>query len=294
MQRIELKVRAADGRTLSVLVAGPPEADPVFFLHGTPGVLGLPDRDVEEGARRGLRHVLYSRPGYGGSDRLQGRSIADCAADVEAIADALGIGDFHVVGESGGASHALACAALLPSRVRAVAALAGIAPPAAEGLDWEEGMGEGNRREFAAMWKGANVLQGFLEDEVRGLRSITTKEQLLAALDGHLCDADRAVVEGGFGEYLLTAWRRIGEDEIWGWLDDDLAHGRDWGFELGRVAAPVTVWHGREDSIAPWRHAEWLADRLPNAELHLLEGEGHISLVSHYGASLDALLALGR
>jgi pimeloyl-ACP methyl ester carboxylesterase len=294
VRRIELKVRAADGRILSVLVVGPPEADPAFFLHGTPGVLGLPDRDVEEGARRSLRHVLYSRPGYGESDRLPGRSIADCAADVEAIADELGIGDFHVVGESGGASHALACAALLPSRVRAVAVLSGIAPPAAEGLDWEEGMGEGNRREFAAMWKGADVLRGFLEDEVRELRSIETKAQLLAALDGHLCDADRAVVEGGFGEYLLAAWRRIGEDGIEGWLDDDLAHGRDWGFGLEQVLSPVTVWHGREDTFVPWRHAEWLADRLPNAELHLLDGEGHISLVSHYGASLDALLALGR
>jgi pimeloyl-ACP methyl ester carboxylesterase len=63
---------------------------------------------------------------------------------------------------------------------------------------------------------------------------------------------------------------------------------------LEQVLSPVTVWHGREDTFVPWRHAEWLADRLPNAELHLLDGEGHISLVSHYGASLDALLALGR
>ena len=294
IDRVEQKVHTADGRTLSVLVVGPPDADPVFFLHGTPGIRELPERDIEEGARRGLRHVLYSRPGYAGSDPLSGRSIADCAADVEAIADELGIGDFHVVGESGGASHALASGALLAGRVRAVAVLSGIAPPTAEGLDWEEGMGEGNRREFAAMRKGADVLRGFLEDEVRELRSIGTTAQLLAALDGHLCDADRATIESDFGEYLLAAWRQIGEDGIEGWLDDDLAHGKDWGFEFDQVAAPVTVWHGREDSIAPWRHAEWLADRLPNAELHLLDGEGHISLVSHYGACLDALLALDR
>lgn len=294
MQRVELKARAADGRMLSVLTMGLPKADPVFFLHGTPGIRGLPDRDIEEGARRGLGHVLYSRPGYAGSDRLPGRSIADCAADIEAIADELGIDDFHVIGESGGVSHAFGCAALLSGRVRAVAVLSGIAPPTAEGLHWEEGMGEGNRREFAAMRKGVDVLRKYLEDEVRGLRLIRTRAQLLTALDGHLCDADRAVIEGSFGEYLLAAWRQIGEDEIWGWLDDDLAHGKDWGFRLDQVTAPVTVWHGREDLIVPWRHAEWLVDRLPNAELHLLDGEGHISLVSHYGASLDALIALNR
>jgi len=294
VQSVEHKVHAPDGRLLSVLTVGPPEADPVFFLHGTPGIRGLPDLDIVEGARRGLRHLLYARPGYGGSDRLPGRSIADCAPDIEAIANALGIDDFYVIGESGGGSHALACAALLPARVRAVAILSGIAPPTAEGLEWEEGMGEGNRKEFAAMRKGADALQEHLEGEVEGLRLIETKAQLLAALDSHLCDADRAAIEGDFGEYLLAAWKQIGEDEIWGWLDDDLAHGKDWGFEVEQAKAPVTVWHGREDAIAPWRHAKWLADRILNADFHLLDGEGHISLVSHYGASLDALIALGR
>jgi pimeloyl-ACP methyl ester carboxylesterase len=290
----ERKVRALDGRLLSVQMAGPPGGDPVFFLHGTPGIRGLPDPDIEEGARRGLRHVFYSRPGYAGSDRLPGRSIADCAADVEAIADELGIDDFYVIGESGGGSHALACAALLPRRVRAAAVLAGIAPVNAEGLDWEKGMGEGNRQEFAEMRKGIDALREYLENQAQELRSIRTRAQLLAALDEHLCDADRATIEGGFGEYLLSAWRQVGEDEIWGWLDDDMAHGKDWGFGLEQIAAPVTVWHGREDPIAPCRHAEWLADRLPSAELRLLDGEGHISLASHYGASLDAMISSSR
>jgi len=168
----ELKVHAADGRVLSVLVAGPPATAHVFFLHGTPGIRDLPGSDVEEGARRGLRHVLYARPGYAGSDRLPGRKVADCAADIEAIADELEIDDFYVAGESGGGSHALACAALLPGRVRGVATLAGLAPSIAEDLDWEEGMGAGNRREFGEMWKGVEALRRYLESEVRGLRSI--------------------------------------------------------------------------------------------------------------------------
>lgn len=285
----ERKVRAPDGRLLVVLTAGPPEADPVFFLHGTPGVLGTYEPHIEEGVRRGLRHVFYFRPGYGESERQPGRSMADCAADVGAIADALGIEGFYVIGESGGAPHALACAALLPDRVRAVAALSGSAPSSAEGLAWEEGMGDGNLQEFGAMRKGPEALREYLEIELRELRAIRTKEQLLAALDEHLCDADRAAIDGRFGEYLLAAWRQVGEGEVWGWLDDDLALGKDWGFELERVVAPVTVWHGRDDLIVPCRHATWLADHLPTAELRLLDGEGHISLASHYGATLDSM-----
>jgi pimeloyl-ACP methyl ester carboxylesterase len=293
VRRVERKVQAADGRVLSVLAVGPPEADPVLFLHGTPGIRGLYERELEEGARRHLRHVFYSRPGYVGSDRLPGRSIADCAADVETIVDALGIDDFYVAGESGGGSHALACAASLPGRVRAAAVLAGIAPVNAEGLDWEKGMGEGNRMEFAAMREGVDALQEYLESEVRGLRAIRTKAQLLAALDSHLCDADRATIEGGFGEYLLAAWRQVGEDGIEGWVDDDLAYGKEWGFKLEQVTVPTTVWHGRDDLIVPCRHGEWLADHLPNAKRRLLDGEGHISLTSHYGAALDTLIEDG-
>lgn len=293
MRRVEQKIQAADGRVLSVLAVGPPEGDPVFFLHGTPGIRGLYERELEEGARRRLRHVFYSRPGYAGSDRLPGRSVADCAVDVEAIADALGIDDFYVVGESGGGSHALACAALLPPRVRAVAVLAGAVPVDAEGLDWEKGMGEGNRMEFAAMRKGVDALREYLEGEVRALRSIRTKAQLLAVLDKHLCDADRAAIDGGFGEYLLAAWKQIGEDGVEGWLDDDLAHSKDWGFELEQVAAPTVVWHGRDDLIVPCSHGEWLADRIPDAKRRLLDDEGHISLTSHYGAALDTLVENG-
>lgn len=75
VQREERKAQTADGRTLQILLAGPPATDHVFYLHGTPGVLGTYEPQIEEGVRRGLRHVFYLRPGYGGSDRQpDGRS----------------------------------------------------------------------------------------------------------------------------------------------------------------------------------------------------------------------------
>ncbi|MGW2749029.1 alpha/beta fold hydrolase [Streptomyces sp. NPDC001450] len=101
---------------------------PVFWLHGTPN-LGLPPRPLfPASARLGVRRVSYDRPGYGGPIPLHGRSVATAVADVAHSADALGIGRFAVMGHSGGASHALAYAAVLPERVLGVVEVSGPAP----------------------------------------------------------------------------------------------------------------------------------------------------------------------
>jgi pimeloyl-ACP methyl ester carboxylesterase len=89
-----LSVSAADGRRLEVVLAGPPEGMPLFSHHGTPGAAEMFDPLVAVGAERGFRHITYSRPGYGGSDRLPGRTVAACIGDVVAVAEALGYDRF--------------------------------------------------------------------------------------------------------------------------------------------------------------------------------------------------------
>lgn len=56
----------------------------------------------------------------------------------------MGIDRLAVWGFSGGGPHALACAALLPDLVSAVASLASLAPYGAPGLDYFTGMGKDN------------------------------------------------------------------------------------------------------------------------------------------------------
>jgi pimeloyl-ACP methyl ester carboxylesterase len=75
---------------LEVEISGPDDGDTVIFHMGTPSGASMYPPLVELGAERGLRHVLYLRPGYATSDRCEGRVVADCAADVAAMADALG------------------------------------------------------------------------------------------------------------------------------------------------------------------------------------------------------------
>src|SRR5260370_274923 len=118
-----LTVQAPGGRVLDVEVSGPEGALPLVFHTGTPG--GLAGLGPLAGAvsARGLRTVLYARPGYGNSTPQPGRLVADAAPDPTPILDRLGGGEVVTAGVSRGRPHAPACAALLPGRGPARASL---------------------------------------------------------------------------------------------------------------------------------------------------------------------------
>jgi pimeloyl-ACP methyl ester carboxylesterase len=281
-----------DGRRLEGWEAGEPGGSGLLFHFGTPSA-GIPfTRLVDETLARGCRFVTYSRPGYAGSTRLAGRSVGDCAADVSALLDALGLDRVHTVGWSGGGPHVLACAALLPDRVAAAATLASVAPWDAEGLAWLDGMADENLDEFRAAAEGPDALLRFLEPLVAD-RVDVTAESVAAGLGGLLTDVDRTALTGDFAEFLAETTRAAISRGPWGWLDDDLAFARDWGFALDEIEVPVTVWHGRHDLMVPTTHGEWLAEHLPRARSRILADEGHLSLVLDFGAVLDELLVGG-
>jgi pimeloyl-ACP methyl ester carboxylesterase len=283
----------ADGRSLDVLIAGPPDGLPLLFHHGTPaGVVEFPPMTAAA-AERGLRTVMYARPGYGQSAEQPGRSVADTAADAASVLDALGADQFVTAGWSGGGPHALACAALLPGRCLAAASLAGVAPAQAHGLDWLAGMGPENVEEFGAAAQGEAALTAYLTPEADELRGVTG-EQVADALGGLVSAADREVVSAEFADYLAAMFRAALSTGIAGWRDDDLAFLAGWGFPVEQAGqVPVAVWQGTEDRMVPHPHGAWLAAHIPGARAHLLAGEGHLTLaVRGYGAVLDDLLDL--
>jgi len=286
-----MEVQAPDGRKLVVEVAGPADGDVVLYHTGTPSAGSLFEPLLDAGAERGLRHVCYSRPGYAGSDRESGRTIADCARDVAVIADALEVERFYTAGQSGGGPHALACGALLADRVLAVATTASPAPYAVDGLDWLAGMGEENVQEVAAYEEGEEFLQAFIEAEAEKLRAVAA-DDILEALGDLVSAPDRAVLTGAFAESQAASLHTALSNGIWGWFDDDQAMLGDWGFDLGAIDVPVTIWQGEEDRMVPFAHGEWLAENVHGAKAQLIAGEGHYSLrLGRYGDVLDELIA---
>jgi pimeloyl-ACP methyl ester carboxylesterase len=282
-----------DGRDLELEVTGP-EAGPVLlFHHGTPGGSLQFRQMAQEAHARGLRLVTWSRAGYGASSRRPGRSVADEVDDARAVLGHLGADDCFVAGWSGGGPHALACGALLPDRVRAVLCIAGVAPHDADGLAFLDGMGEENLEEFGAALEGEEALRPYLEAQRPELLAITG-DQISEQMATLLPPVDRAALTGEFGDFLAHGFRQAVSVSVDGWLDDDLAFTRPWGFELSEITVPTYVWQGSDDLMVPFSHGTWLADRVPGVTAHLEQGEGHLSVgIGAMPRMLDELISAG-
>jgi pimeloyl-ACP methyl ester carboxylesterase len=290
-----ITVPADEGRVLEALVGGPDDALPLVFHTGTPSGLVWNAPLAEAAAARGLRTVLYARPGYGGSTPQPGRLVADAAADVDKILERIGADEFVTAGWSGGGPHALACAALLPVRCLAAATIAGVAPSDSPGLDWMAGMAEENHEEFGAALAGEAELTTFLNGAAGLLREISAAE-VADGLGGLLSETDKAALTAGFADYLAAAFRAAVTPGIDGWRDDDLAFTHDWGLSLDALghATPVAIWQGDQDRMVPQTHGAWLAANIPLARARFRPGEGHLSLISRLGEILDDLMNLAR
>lgn len=279
------------GRSLDVMTGGADGGRVALIAHhGTPGE-GTKFADWDAAAvARGIRLIGYSRPGYATSDRSAGRSVGDVAADVAALADALGIDQFITIGRSGGGPHAIACAALLPERCLAAAALVTVAPWGVEGLDFFEGMAQGNIEEFGAALEGEAALRSWMTTHGEPYRHVTG-ESIAATMADLLPPVDLAVLTGTFAEEDAAGIRRALEHGFDGWVDDDLAFTRPWGLDVTAITRPVRIWQGELDQLVTVAHGQWLADRIPGATFHLAKGHGHLSLaLEHRDAILDDLL----
>jgi pimeloyl-ACP methyl ester carboxylesterase len=270
----------SDGRRMSVESLGDPEGKPVFLLHGTPGGRNGPRPRGIVLYRLGIRLISYDRPGYPGSDRVRGRNVASAAEDVSIIADYLDIDRFSVVGRSGGAPHALACAALLPDRVISAAALASLAPCDAHGLNWQANMTESNVRAYnLARCDPPDELEIMLKEQAGRIGK--GSEGLLATLGPEMRAHDKQVIDD-------IALRRIianvhvdalSNNCIEGWVDDVVALGNPWGFKPDKITAPVKLWGGRDDVFSPVSHTYWLAERIASAEVEIGDKKAHFGTV---------------
>src|SRR5881392_1303428 len=117
-----LQVPGPDDRTIEVLTGGDPGGFGLLYHGGSPSAVAEWSLIDDAARAAGLRLVTYSRPGYGASSpRPEAGRYVDDVVESVAVLDHLGIGEFLTVGWSGGGPRALACAALLPDRCRAVA-----------------------------------------------------------------------------------------------------------------------------------------------------------------------------
>ena len=268
-----LIVRLPDGRVIAVEEYGDPAGVPVLYFHGWPASrleAGLID-DMP------VRLLALDRPGYGRSSPHKGRTLLDWPADVAAVADRLGLPQFHVVGLSGGAPYAAACAYALPDRVLGAALVCPVPPshgihPRAPGVGLLFRLG----RHPVLAHRLFSVLRPLLR------RRIITPRTLVG---GGLPAADRDCLTPHLMAGLARTWREGIGRSVQGALSDAQIYARDWGVPFGDVRVPVAVWHGTEDSLIPL-HALAPFEAIPGMALRLVDGEGHYSLALRHAPAI--------
>lgn len=271
---IERDVELAGGRVLHCYDSGG-DGVPVLWCHGTPNV-GAPPEPL---FGTGVRWIGFDRPGYGGSSVQRGRTIASVAADAGAVADALGLGEFAVVGYSGGGTFALGTAAVFGDRVTAVVTMAAIAPYGLDGLaglDWFGGMVPSSVAALGTAAAGADVREAL--------------DKAGFEYDAGFTAADLKMFDGPWGWLGKVAGPGL-DAGPYGQIDDDASYTRPWGCELSSITAPVLLAHGTADGIIPVSHGDWLAEHLPTATLRRHDGASHFTIVERAESAMDWLTA---
>lgn len=279
------------GGVVEYLVDGPADASDLLLFHvGTPAAAVRHPGLVAAAAAVGMRTATYSRGGYGHSTRREGRTVAGEAAISAALADHLGHDQFFTAGWSGGGPVALACAALLPDRVRSCVTLASLAPrfeagPIAD--TWESA-------DVVAEWKALAgptpdpVTLGFVEGS-SFLARLTPRKM---AADPRTHPADRATLLGpeGVGRSIARSIRRAVSMGWQGFFDDNVAQARDWGFRVADIRVPVVVRQGEMDRHVTPVQGHWLAEHIPGARGVFLPDAGHSAVTQPWSDVIADLL----
>ena len=264
-----------DGRSLEYLEVGDARGQPAVYMPGTPGTAGSAALLDDAARRQGVRLLAVSRPGYGESTTTA-PGLLSVARDVGELADGLGIGEFTVLGASGGGPFALATAAALKTRVRHVLVAASVGPVhliAPEVLEPEDvkalGLLAAGDLDSAVATLTAEASRSF--DAMLQLPA----SEFDAAFSGMTPPSEHYFDSRPEERTIFFADLRRSLERYDGFVRDNLSWLGPWDFDLGDVVAPVHLSYGGSDAMVPATHGEWLVARLPTGTLTIHPDAGH-------------------
>jgi pimeloyl-ACP methyl ester carboxylesterase len=284
-QSIKLK----DGRTVQYAEYGDPIGTPVFVFHGNPNsrllwgcIPGVPFID-------GIRLIAPDRPGYGGTDNVNGISTAEqWPYDMLELADSLNIAKFFVFGPSGGGPFALSCAQRIPDRLFGVGVFAPVGP-----LDKDTS--EGVAPAIRTLWKVAGIAPWLLKPQFKMTSRLVRKNPALYVklIKKELSESDRETYDHldlftTLKEDRLESYR---QDGIGSWYDTTLP--KNYPVDFSKIGMPVSLWQGEKDGSVPLSMGKAIAAQIPRCMPTFIPNAGHFWLFENIGLLLKQLLESG-
>ena len=284
----DLTLRLSDGRALGYAQYGAPGGRPVFVFHGSPGSRVQVRAAHGPALARGIRIIAPDRPGLGLSTRLPGRQIADWPKDVRALADALGIARFAVIGISGGGPYVAACAWRLPERITRAGIISGVGPPG-QGAKVCSGL---RRRERVVVDLGLRtpwLMRAVMTSAAAPCRRWT--ERIFARVRALASPGDRAILNRPeVAECLIAGMKEAFRQGGQGPADEVLLLARPWTFRPDEIRVPVCLWHGEADGVVPVAMGRHLAAAIPGCRAEFVPGAGHYLVFDRIGPFLEAMI----
>jgi pimeloyl-ACP methyl ester carboxylesterase len=275
-------IKLKDGRTLGWHEWGPTNGTPILFCTGAAmsGHLGF---GIDALSQLGLRLLAIDRPGLGCSTYNPNKSLASWADDVENILKFIYAKNIHVVGFSQGAPFALALAA--------------------RGLTYRVAIVSGQDQLYHSSMRPLlipdvqsmlNTIEQDPDGFERHVIDTFSLEQMWNMVMGMNGERDREVYES---PAFKAAYRRALEDGFSqgakGYARDLILALTNWGFDVETLRLPIDLWYGRLDT-SPVHSPDFgvtLANRLPQASLHILDDEGGSLLWTRSHEILETLIS---
>lgn len=261
-------VEIGDGVTVHLRDEGPRDGRPIILLHGSNADLHTWETWAEE-LKKTYRVIRFDQIGHGltGAAPDQDYSTDAFVADIDEVADALGLESFILGGNSMGGSHTVAYAMKHPERLDAIILVD------AGGADIPKS-GDGNIGFTIARTPVLNLLMEHITP-----RSLV-EQSLEQSVSNQAIVTEQAVDR--YWEMLRYPGNRTATIARFS---------RDWaGFDaesVSAITAPALIIWGTEDALIPFEAGEWYDEHLPNSTLVAYPEIGHLPHEEEPGSIAD-------
>ena len=212
---------------------------------------GISRREFPSPALEGFQFIAWNMPGYGASTaEVWPPGFAYLSAALGDFIASIGHETVHLVGQSLGGMLALEHALRRPEQVSSMVLIA--TTPSFGGRD--NSFGNAFLKARLAPLDAGVGMAGMAKAEAPGLVGPAASPEVIRCIETLLAAVSEETWRGIL-RCLVTFNRRN---------------------DLNRVAQPCCLIAGSHDRNAPARSMKWMAEKLPCAELHVIENAGHM------------------